>query len=107
MKEIQSHLCLGDQTIPQVLREIIGDAGKDGQKIGLEVFNGSLSRILAVYLRGYQLKLAPPLLSDEALVLLTRLIVQYLEVDIEIISLDTTHKCVICIKAVLVLSCLV
>ncbi len=49
------------------------------------------------------MKLVHPLFSDEALVFLARLIVQYLEVNIVSLGLEPTHQCVLFLKAVLVL----
>ena len=103
-QEIEGEFGLGDEQVPEVLWEVGGNTGKNGNEVGLEGPDGLLGGIAAMDVRRYKLVSCVVFLCDESLILGAGLVVKDLEVDGVAICLQPGHDCLVGGKAVLVLA---
>lgn len=64
-EEVDSDLGLGEEAIPQIKREVVGNTGQDAEEVGFEVADGDLGSVASVAARGDKLNLHVVLVADE------------------------------------------
>ena len=98
-EEVERHLGLRDEKIPQVLGKVGIGTCKDRDKVSLEGSDGAFSCIASVHVGRYQLKLGSPSLGDLALVFFACFVVEYLQVDMEVTEFELSHDVGVGLKA--------
>ena len=99
-QEIEREFGLGEELIPEKVRERDRYSCEDCNKVSLEFSNGPFRSITAVDIWGDKLEVAIPFVLDIELVGFTSFVVQYLEVDFVAGIFEMIHDTVISGEAV-------
>ena len=68
-EEIERELRLYKEEVPELEREILVDAGKDGEKVLLEGVDDALGGVVAMHVGGHKLVLDVPVIFNDTLLL--------------------------------------
>ena len=98
-EQVQSHLCLWEQEIPQIAGKIICNACQDGNKIIFEGSNCPLCCIMSMVILGHELIVDLSHFRHQFVLLCTGFIVQDLDIHMLIMLFEVLHDGIIGLHA--------